>query len=258
MPKKPITLAGPGREGRVEEGERLIVDPYDATRKTTVTVNVRESAIDHMRSRGRVDETQAAVADRFRKLWELAAIGRQRGIDYENSGGGENRYPTDPLTDDLVRAGRDLARCIRQLGMVRSKILISIVGEGKRVEDVAKEWSKAGGIVAGDRAEGYVTGTLIDAIDELTQVWRMEAMPRPTEGKTTWWRKGVAVTVNDLIRAEEVQEGSKQSPQRSTEIYVARDGAVIREEVRPIDRGQMKSAHESGNLGTDNRRTRSG
>lgn len=254
MSKKPITL--PGRDGRVEEGERLIADPYNPARKTTVTVNVRESAIDHMRSRGRVDETQAAVADRFRKLWELAAIGHQRGIDFANGGGGSG-YPADPLTDELVRAGRDLARCIRQLGMVRSQILISIVGEGKRIEDVAKDWSKSGGAVRGDRAEGYVTGTLIDAIDELTSIWRMEGAPRPTKSETTWWRKGAAVTVNDFIRSEEIQSPPNNSPQRSTEIYIARDGTVMREEVRPIDRAQMPSPHESGNLrahGSSNRK----
>jgi hypothetical protein len=259
--KRPITLAPiaeridrhtargkPGYDGQVELGERMIVDAYDTSRKTIATVNVRESAIDHMRSRGRVDETQAAVADRFRKMWELAAIGRQRGIDYDNAGGGGGKI-SDPLTDALVRAGRDLAQCMQRLGMVRSKILVSIVGEGARIEDVAKDWARAGGIVGGTRAEGYVTGTLIDAIDELAGLWRMEAAPRPREAQFTWWRKGVAVTVNDTIRAENINAASGDTPQRSTEIYIANDGTVIRDEIKPIDRSPM-TAHASGNVGS--------
>ncbi len=49
----------PGREGRIEIGTRLIEDPWDYStgKKVNATVNVRESAIDHMRSRGRIDQT---------------------------------------------------------------------------------------------------------------------------------------------------------------------------------------------------------
>lgn len=247
--KKPITLAGPQFDGRVELGERLVVDPYDTSKRVSAIVNVRESAIDHMRSRGRVDETQAAVADRFRRLWELAAIGHQRGIDYENFGGGGNGGVSDPMTDALVRAGRDLSRCIQQLGQVHSQILISIVGEGKRIEDVAKNWSRAGGIVTGNRAEGYITGTLIDAIDNLTSIWRMEGSPRQQRHEGKWWRKGTEVTVNDAIHAEEVPEGTKESPQRSTEIYIDRDGRVTRDTVRPVDRRPL-TTHASCNVGS--------
>lgn len=247
--KRPITLAGPGHEGRIEEGERSIVDPYDSGRRYKAKVNVRENAIDHMASRGRVDATQVAAANRFRRMWELAAIGGARGIDFTRVGGHSGKVG-DPLTDELVRAGRDLAQIFRVLGLVRSRIVVSIVGEGKHIEEVARSWAGTGGIVSGSRAEGYITGTLIDAIDELIRHWGMEGRPqRKITGTTTWQRNGNDVTVNEYIRAEIIPEQPADSPLRSTEIFVFDDGHAVREEIRPVDKAPL-SHQASGNVGS--------
>ena len=67
-PKKPkITLAGFG--GRFEAGERVIDDPLEVGARMTAQVNVRESAISHMVSRGRLNLSQEAAGERFRQLW---------------------------------------------------------------------------------------------------------------------------------------------------------------------------------------------
>lgn len=233
---------GPGYDGHFELGLRTAEDPYEPGRRVTVTVNVRESAIDHMASRGRLDTSQVAAGDRFRRLWEMAAIGRQRGIDLTSAGGGPGAI-SDPLTDDLVRAGRTLAQAIGRLGMVRSRILVSIVGEGKRIEDVARDWARAGGIVSGKRAEGYVTGTLIDAIDDLVRIWKLEAKGSADLSPGHYLRGGEEIVVNDSIRGS----GPMAYTGPVDEVSVGKFGDVTVDKRRGVDSGLL-TKHVSGNL----------
>jgi hypothetical protein len=232
----------PGFDGRFEEGERYVSDPLNPGRPEAKKVNVRESAIDHMASRGRLDTAQVAAGDRFRRMWELAAIGRQKGIDFE--GGHSAGAVNDPLTDELVRAGRALAKAIRSLGMIRSRILISIVGEGKLIEDVARDWSQTTGRLKGKRAEGYITGTLIDAIDDLVRLWKLEGIGQPEREPAYYSVNGKQIPVFDAIRAS----GPMSYTGPAREISIGKFGDVIVEEKRGLDRGPL-TPHVSGNVG---------
>lgn len=243
----PINL--PGREGKYEEGERLAPDPINPGPPVIVKVNVRESAIDHMASRGRLNASQVAAADWFRRKWELAAIGRQRGIDWTGGGGYSPGKVNDPLTDELVRAGRDLAEAMRALGQVRASIVISIVGEGKLIEEVANKWARAGGIVSGRRAGGYITGTLIDGIDDLVHLWRLEARGAPKKDEASYHRNGEEIVVRDAIRGS----GPMSLTGPAREISIGKLGDVSVEERRGIDKGTL-TVHTSGNLGGSGRR----
>lgn len=237
---KKITLAGHGHDGRFEEGERIIPDPLEPGQRYAAKVNVRESAIAHMASRGRINTSQEAAGERFRKLWEQAAIGNSRAMDpgKEFVDGGSS---CDPLSDELVRASRELAEAMRAIGQVGCRILVGIVAEGKRVEDVAAEWSRGGGCVTGRRAEGYVTGTMVDALDELVRHWRLQAEGKPANKDQHYMRNGVAIQVHDDI----VASGPITVTGPSREITVGRFGDAVCEERRPIDRGPM-SVHVSG------------
>lgn len=245
MTKKKSAKPGPGYAGRFEVGKRVVVDPFDELgRKIEVTVNVRESAIEHMLTRKRIDRTQAAAGDRFRKMWELAAIGRQRGIDLTSAGGHSIGAVSDPLTDALVRAGRERDECTRALGMIRMRILTAVVGEGLRIEDVARLWSKATGIARGERAEGYITGTLIDALNDLVDLWGMEGKPKSLRVRDTYERNGKVVNTFGNIRAS----GPIDITGPSIETYVYSDGTSRTGSVIPVDRPAM-TAHTSGNVG---------
>jgi hypothetical protein len=120
--------------------------------------------------------------------------------------------------------------------------LISIVGEGKRIEDAAKNWSKAGGAVKGDRAEGYVTGRMIEALDDLVAFWKLESDPIVRrEEKRSYFRNGKEVKVVDAIR---VSREGHAGP--AVELSVGRFGDVVETERRGIDREAM-TPHTSGN-----------
>jgi hypothetical protein len=239
--KRRVTLPKVGFGGRYEEGERVISDPLEPGQRYAAKVNVRESAIAHMASRGRINAAQEAAGERFRKLWEQARIGRAMGIDPAKEavdGGGTG----DPMTDDLIRAGRDLAKALMVLGPVGAKLMRDIVGEGMLIERVAKSWSEAGGAVSGRRAEGYVTGRLIEALDELVRAWGLEGKWKPDMTRGHYLRNGAKIEVVDDIIASGPIEVT--GPART--VQVGRFGDVVVEEVRPIDRGPMMG-HTSGN-----------
>jgi len=229
--KKRVPYLSHGSEGMVELGERTIVDPLEAGQRYKAVVNVRESSIDHMHSRGRINNSQNEAGQRFRRLWEKAAVGRNQAMDTTKEfvdGGGA----MDPISDELVKASIELNRVMNVLGPVGSRLLISIVGDGARIEDAAKEWSRAGGAVRGERAEGYVTGRMIEALDELVSHWKLESAPIVRkEEKRSYWRNGNEVKVVDAIR---VSNDGHSGP--AVELEVGRFGDIVERTDRPLDR----------------------
>lgn len=239
--KKRVPYLSHGSEGLVEYGERVISDPLEPGQRYSAVVNVRESSIDHMASRGRINTAQSEAGQRFRRLWEKAAVGRNQAMDPSKEcvdGGGI----TDPISDDLVKASIELAKILRVAGPVGSQLLISLVGEGKRVEDTAREWSKAGGAVKGDRAEGYVTGRMIEALDDLVTFWKLESDPIvKKEEKRSYWRNGAEVKVRDAVQ---VSHDGHTGP--AYELSVGRFGDVVESTRRGIDRAVL-TPHVAGN-----------
>jgi hypothetical protein len=230
-----------GSEGLVEYGHREISDPLEPGQRYSAVVNVRESSIDHMASRGRINTAQSEAGQRFRKLWEMAAVGRNQAMDpsKEFVDGGA---AMDPISDKLVKASVELAKILRVAGPVGSQLLISLVGEGKRIEDTAKDWSRAGGAVKGERAEGYVTGRLIEALDDLVNFYKLESDPIVRkEEKRSYWRNGGEVKVRDAIR---VSHDGHTGP--AVELSVGRFGDVVEIERRALDRTAL-TPHVAGN-----------
>lgn len=240
-PKKRVPYLSHGSEGMVEYGARVISDPLEPGQRYSAVVNVRESSIDHMASRGRINTAQSEAGQRFRKLWEMAAVGRSQAVDPSKEfvdGGGL----MDPISDGLVKASIELAKILRVAGPVGSQLLISLVGEGKRIEDTAKDWSKAGGIVKGERAEGYVTARMIEALDDLVRFWKLEADPIvKKETKRSYWRNGDEVKVRDAIR---VSHDGHTGP--ATELSIGRFGDVVESDKRALDRTAL-TPHIAGN-----------
>jgi hypothetical protein len=225
----------------VEFGERTIMDPLEPGQRYTAVVNVRESSIDHMHSRGRINNAQNEAGQRFRRLWEKAAVGRNQAMDTTKEfvdGGGM----IDPISDDLVKASIELNRVMSRVGHIGSRLLMSIVGEGARIEDAAKEWSRAGGPVKGERAEGYVTGRMIEALDDLVKLWKLESSPivNQTE-KRSYWRNGKEVKVCDSVL---VSHDGHTGP--AFELEVGRFGDIVESSRRSLDSAAM-TPHVAGN-----------
>lgn len=230
-----------GAEGRVEIGSRIIDDPLEAGARYSATVNVRESSIDHMHSRGRIDQAQKEAGDRFRKLWERAAVGRNQAMDTTKEpvdGGGIG----DPISDGLIQSSAELSRVMRQIGPIGCQLLISLVGEGRTVSEVASKWSRSGGVVKGERAEGYITGRMVEALDDLVRLWKLEGSPIIPNQEAGYLRNGKRIVVRDDIRSS-----SEGHCGPAVELSVGRFGDIVESYQRPVDRAGLMT-HSSGNI----------
>lgn len=238
--KKRTPYLSHGAEGRIEFGERIVDDPLEVGQRYRAKVNVRESSIEHMHSRGRIDASQKLAGDRFRKLWEMASVGQNQAMDTTKEpvdGGGFG----DPISDELVKASQELSRVMRAVGQAGSQLLISLVGEGKLIGDVAAKWAQAGGVVRGERAEGYVTARMVEALDDLVRLWKLESSSISQNEEQHYRRNGKLVKVVDDIRAS-----SEGWTGPANELSVGRFGDIVETQKRGVDRAALMT-HVAGN-----------
>ncbi|MHC2489372.1 hypothetical protein CN200_31680 [Sinorhizobium meliloti] len=132
-------------------------------RTIPAVVNVRESAVTTMASRGVLDSAQVAAADRFRKLFEAMGGKGAGAIDYgrEHVDGGKR---ADPLTERQMNAGRELARCRDLLGARLYGLVCAVAGEGYALNEVAGK-DKRARLVAADM--------LRMGLDDLAAMWKL-------------------------------------------------------------------------------------
>lgn len=162
-----------GEEGKVQRGRKEVPDPWEPGARISVLCNTRESPIEHMAARKRIDGAQKAAADRYRAVYERAQLGPLRAIDpvkEKLDGGGAG----DAFSDGMLEAARDLAATNQTLGRVAATLLIDVVGEGVALDVMAKRYPH----LQDKRAQGYVTGRLIEALDHLVELWGLIAEGR--------------------------------------------------------------------------------
>jgi hypothetical protein len=100
-------------------------------------VNVRESAITTLASRGRIDPAQEAAANKFRALWEAVGGKGASAIDYgrDHVDGGTR---SDPVTERQINAADELRRAHLALGDKGYWLVSRICGEGYALHEVTQ------------------------------------------------------------------------------------------------------------------------
>ncbi|MFG1184382.1 hypothetical protein [Xanthobacter aminoxidans] len=159
-----------GEDGKVARGRKEVPDPWEPGARISVPCNTRESPIEHMAARKRIDAAQKAAADRYRAVYERAQLGPLRAMDPAKEkldGGGSG----DAFSDGMLDAARELAATNRSVGRVAAALLIDVVGEGVTLDEMAKRYPH----LQDKRAQGYVTGRLIEALDQLVDRWGLIA-----------------------------------------------------------------------------------
>ncbi|WP_237352972.1 MULTISPECIES: hypothetical protein [unclassified Rhizobium] len=127
-------------------------------------VNIRESAITMLASRGRIDAAQLAAATRFRALWE-AMCRSTRAIDYGREpvdGGGH----ADPIGHRQMHAAEELRRIRPLLGERGSWLVSRICGEGYSLGEMV-------GPVSSKRAKLRAARDLREFLDLLCEFWNL-------------------------------------------------------------------------------------
>jgi len=129
-------------------------------------INIRESAITMLASRGRIDAAQFAAATRFRALWE-AICRSMRAIDYGQEpvdGGGR----ADPIGHRQMHAAEELRRIRPLLGEEDFWLVSRICGEGYFLGEVVRPGSSK-------RAKLRAARDLREYLDLLCELWNLSA-----------------------------------------------------------------------------------
>lgn len=124
-----------------------------------VVKNLRESAIETLYARGKLDESQKRTADKFRRLWESCG-GTIGAMDYGREpvdGGGL----TEPLTERQANAGRELASCRRLLGKRMFGLVCRVCGQGLSLTELSPD----------GRDKKTAADNLRDSLDDLGEMW---------------------------------------------------------------------------------------
>ncbi|MGN7878575.1 DUF6456 domain-containing protein [Ensifer sp. 22460] len=153
---RPVTVANPYYSRAHPEG---------VTNPSTISavINVRESAVTTLATRGVLDAAQVAAADRFRRLFEAMGGKGAGAIDYgrEPVDGGTTR---EPITERQVSAGKELARCRELLGARLYWLVSAVCGEGRALHEVVGD---------GKRDRLTAADMLRMALDDLCGMWRL-------------------------------------------------------------------------------------
>lgn len=158
-----------GSEGRVEVGVRIVEDPENRGKQIEVLANVKASTLAYMRARDRIDEAQLKAGEWFRGVYERAEIGGVGAIDYSRTRVDGGRI-TEPLNEALMEAAGalDAVHRLPGIGEVGFSILRLVVGEGVTIERMAASFPCPAHLT-GNRAEGWITGRLIECLDILVE-----------------------------------------------------------------------------------------
>lgn len=173
--KKPADKPAVPHEGnmRVLAARKLVANPgFTADHpvsqtnplKITAAVNVRESAIALLVSKGAIDEAQEKAADRFRLLWERMGGAGAGAIDYSRTRVDGGRT-AEPITMAQMQAGRDLqiaeAALKKAYGDYAYKIVGYVCGEGYSIHDLTET----------RRQRDTMTDNLRSYLDVLAALW---------------------------------------------------------------------------------------
>ncbi|WP_454915000.1 DUF6456 domain-containing protein [Xanthobacter sediminis] len=164
--RKPAPDAPPN----IERGYKVVPDPWEPGARLSVPCNMRESPIEHMAARKRINGAQKEAADRYRALYERAQLGPLRAMDLAKErldGGGAG----DAFSDRVMEAARRLALANRALGRVAAALVINVVGEGVTIAAMTGHYHH----LTPQLAHGYVSGRLMEALDQLVEHWGLIA-----------------------------------------------------------------------------------
>lgn len=161
-----------GHDGLMQIAAADVADPFEPTKTVAVIRNVA-APVDNLFSRGRIDNAQFAAAQKFKRLYDLAAIGGARAIDYgrEHVDGGR----VEQISIKALEAGREraqLASVVSKRGML---ILDLVIGEEMALSRVVR---RVVSNINNLQGQGYVVCRLVEALDSLVDHWGLIAIAK--------------------------------------------------------------------------------
>lgn len=135
-------------------------ESVDNPKRIRASKNLRESAIETLFARGKLDEAQKKAGDRFRAVWEAGGGAGTAAMDYSRThvdGGGMR----DPLSERQVDASKELATCRVVLGVRNFALVCKVCGQGLSFGDISTD----------QRTKLTMADNLRDSLDDLARMW---------------------------------------------------------------------------------------
>ncbi|MFC7399571.1 hypothetical protein ACFQU1_20370 [Chelatococcus sp. GCM10030263] len=136
-----LGVARHGGNDRIEIGSKLVVDPYEPDKTLRVSVNLRESPLETLKARRRINDAEYEAGRWFRGVYERASIGPLTAIDPTKEAVDGGRF-AEPLSDATMRAAQELRGTVSVVGAQGYLLLSAIVGQGKTIDEVASVWGR--------------------------------------------------------------------------------------------------------------------
>jgi hypothetical protein len=191
-----LGLVSEGFDGKFEEGEKTVVDPYE-TKPLKVKTNIRRNILETELAHGRISEEQKAAGDLIEALFHRAEVGGAQAIDYgvpkvDSCGKG------DPLSDAVMAANQRLEDVEARIGRDDYHLLRATILGGLTLKHVAMQCrGPFPSANAKYDAEKYVGRRWRDALTALVDFFgvapkpvskgiRVEIGERPTHRPETW------------------------------------------------------------------------
>jgi hypothetical protein len=148
------------REGMMRELAEREIDRFGVkpgrprARARSVTVNLAESPLGWLASRGLVAARQVEAGERLRRDYEMAALGPRVTMRWDAQPGGQRGLPAEPLDPTLagVAAKRRFDAAVAAVGRGLADVLWRVVcaGEGLPAAERALGWpARSGRVVLG-------------------------------------------------------------------------------------------------------------
>ena len=151
-PKRPVTLAGPGFDGKRELVVEVVESPYGADlpdghamRREKVVRNARHDPIEQLynqrdrKGRRLIGEGERAAGARVRQLVEALGLDAVRSAILDGGGGGGPRIE---IADHRIDAGRRMAELRAHLGADMTALLVRVAGYGETITVCAADFDE--------------------------------------------------------------------------------------------------------------------
>jgi hypothetical protein len=141
--------------------------PISATNpeRSNAVINIRESAITTLYARGKINDAQKEVADRFRSLWETLGGKGASSIDPAREHVDGGKMP-EPISERQIMAAAQLANARVELGARGFWLVSRICGEGCSLAEALGTKRKRDALTAADNLRA--------CLDDLAELWHLK------------------------------------------------------------------------------------
>lgn len=113
-------------------------DPYEAGGRVLAMRQLRDDPLARLHIRQQIEDADYLAGRKWQALYERAELGRFNGMDLTRPFVDGGRGPSDGITDERLRAAKELARLDRALGVEGCALVRDVLAHHRFMDEVAR------------------------------------------------------------------------------------------------------------------------